>query len=72
MNINVANYKLFVYCLFTPEGRYIIVVCLLATLRKNFCRDLHEVFRESWHWASEQMIKFCWRSTAEATGARGA
>jgi len=24
--------------------------------------DLHEIFREGWHWASEQMIKFCWRS----------
>ena len=31
-------------------------VCLLATLRKNFQMDLHEIFREGWQWASEQMI----------------
>jgi len=24
--------------------------------------DLHEIFREGWQWASEQMIKFWWRS----------
>jgi len=38
-----------------------LLVCLLATLRKNFCMDLHEIFRESWQWASEQMVKFWWR-----------
>jgi len=37
-------------------------VCLLATLRKNFQRDLHEIFREGWRWADKQMIKFWWRS----------
>jgi len=37
-------------------------VCLLATLRKNFRTDLHEIFREGWQWATEQMIKFPWRS----------
>jgi len=36
--------------------------CLLATLRKNFWTDLHEIFREGWQWVSEQMIKFWWRS----------
>jgi len=36
-------------------------VCLLATLRKNFGTDLHEIFSEGWQWASEQMIKFWWR-----------
>ena len=30
-------------------------VYLLATLRKNFQRDLHEIFREGSQWASEQM-----------------
>ena len=39
-----------------------LFVCLLATLRKNFQTDLHEVFREGWQWANEQMIKFWWRS----------
>ena len=37
-------------------------VCLLATLRKNFRTDLHEIFRESWQRVSEQMFKFWWRS----------
>jgi len=23
---------------------------------------LHEIFRESWQWTNEQMIKFWWRS----------
>jgi len=43
------------------EGYVIVVclsVCLLATLRKNFQTDLHEIFREGWQWSSEQMIKF--------------
>jgi len=31
---------------------------LLATLRKNVRTDLHEIFREGWQWANEQMIKF--------------
>jgi len=52
-------------------------VCLLATLRKNFVMDLHEILRESWQWASEQMIKFWWRSGSRiqlriATLVRGA
>jgi len=33
-------------------------VCLLATLHKNFQTDLHEILREVWQWACEQMIKF--------------
>jgi len=37
------------------QARYVfVVVCLLATLRKNFRTDLHEIFREGWQWASEQ------------------
>ena len=44
------------------EGYVIVVVCLLATLRKNVPTDLHEIFRVGWLWASEQMIKFWWRS----------
>ena len=35
-------------------------LCLLATLHKNFQMDLHEIFRDGWQWASEQMIKFWW------------
>jgi len=31
-----------------------LIVCLLATLRKNFRTDLHEIFRKGWQWASEQ------------------
>jgi len=44
----------------------VVVVCLsvcrLATLRKNFQTDLHDIFREGWQWANEQKIKFWWRS----------
>jgi len=31
-----------------------VFVCLLATLRKNFRTDLHEIFWEGWRWANEQ------------------
>jgi len=31
------------------QGGYVfVVVCLLATLRKNFQTDLHGIFREGW------------------------
>jgi len=39
-----------------------LFVCLLATLRKNFQTDLHEIFRVGWQWANEQTINFWWRS----------
>jgi len=35
-------------------------VCLLVTLRKKFQTDLHEIFREGWQWAIEQMINTVW------------
>ena len=44
-------------CLFVS-----LFVRLLATLRKNFRTDLHEIFREGFQWTSEQTIKFWWRS----------
>jgi len=31
---------------------------MLATLRKNFRADLHEIFREGWQLANQQMINF--------------
>ena len=45
------------------QGGYVcfrgcLSVCLLATLRKNFQTDLHEIFREGWQWDSEQTDKF--------------
>jgi len=40
------------------QGGYVFVVCLLATLLKNFQTDLPEIFRKGWQWASEQMIQF--------------
>jgi len=57
--------KLLVY--YVRQGGYVfvvvcLVVCLLATLHKNFRTDLHEIFREGWQWAIEQMMKFRWRS----------
>ena len=39
-----------------------LFVCLLATLRKNFLTDFHEICREGWQWADEQTIEFWWRS----------
>ena len=50
----------------TKEDNVFVVVCLvgclLATLRKNFRTDLPAIFREGWQWASEQTLKFRWRS----------
>jgi len=34
-------------------------------LHKNFQTDLHEIFREGWQWANEQMIKFWWQSGSQ-------
>jgi len=39
----------------------VIVYLFVATFRKNFGMDLHEIFK-GWQWANEQMIKFWWRS----------
>ena len=52
---------------FLPPSRKLcfhrcLPVCLLATLRKNFQTDLHEIFRDGWQWASEQLVKFWLRS----------
>jgi len=43
------------------KGGYVFVivclsVCLLATLHKNFGTDFHEILREDWQWASEQLL----------------
>jgi len=45
-------------CYLHPGGYVIVVVCLLATLRKNSQTDLDEIFREGWQWAKEQMLNF--------------
>jgi len=55
INVMVMFSSLFV-CLF---------VCLsvsIATLRKHLRPNLHESCREGQQWASEQLIKFWWRS----------
>ena len=39
-----------------------LFVCLLATLRKNYQTDLHEIFKKSWQWANEQTVTFWLRS----------
>jgi len=41
-----------------------LFVGLLATLRKSFQTDLHDIFREGWQWANKQMIKFWWQSAS--------
>jgi len=33
-----------------------VSLCLLATLHKNFGTDFHEILREDWQWASEQLL----------------
>jgi len=43
-----------------------LFVCLLATLCKNFRTDLNEIFRAGWQLASEQMVKFHWRSGSQS------
>ena len=53
----LAVYKLDYYFL-RQGGHVIVVVCIFATLRKNFQMYLHEIFREGWQWAIEQVIKF--------------
>jgi len=38
-----------------------LCVCLsVSKLRKNFRTDLHEIFREGWQRANEQIITFRW------------
>jgi len=47
------------------QGGYVfVVVCLFVRnfAKKSFPTDLHEIFREGWQRANEQMTKFWWRS----------
>ena len=43
-----------------------LFVCLFVNnfAQKNVGTDLHEIFKEGWQWASEQMMKFWWRSVS--------
>jgi len=69
-SVSLKGYTGFVASAFLPPPwricfRRCLSVCLpvcllLATLRKNFVTDLHEIFREGWQWANEQLIKFWW------------
>jgi len=60
------KYRTLRYSCYLHQGRLCfrccLSVCLLATLRKNFRTDWHEICRVGWQWADEQMIKFLWRS----------
>jgi len=40
------------------EYMFLSFVCPLATLHKNFQTDLHEIFKEGWQCANEELIKF--------------
>jgi len=65
--ILVLTVWLVIMSYYIHQGRYVrnrrcLFVCLLATLRKSFWTDLYEIFREGWQWASEQMVRFWWRS----------
>jgi len=60
-------------CCYLCHGRCVVaVVCLFVSdfAQKNFQTDLHEILREGWQWASEQMVKFSWRS-GSPSGCRG-
>jgi len=50
------------------QGGYVIVVdCLFVCkqlCKKNFRTDLYESLKEGWHWATEQTVKFWWRSVS--------
>jgi len=47
-----------------------LFVCVVAALRKNLRTDLHEIFRNGWQWANEQMIKFRWPSLTDLLDGR--
>ena len=38
---------------------HILVVYLLAVLRRNYQTDLYEIFREGWQWTVNKRINFC-------------
>jgi len=69
-NVNTTTLGLYLKIITSVKEDVIIVVCLsvclsvclLATSRKNFRTDWHEIFREEWQWANEQTIKSWWRS----------
>jgi len=43
--------------------RHCLSVCLfVSNFVKKFRTDLHEIYKEGWQWASEQMVKFLWQS----------
>jgi len=44
------------------QGGYVVVIVCLSVrnFAQKFLTDLHEIFREGWQSANEQMIKFWW------------
>jgi len=42
--------------------RCLSVYLSVSNFAQNFRTDWHEIRREGWQWADEQMIKFWWRS----------
>jgi len=53
------------YIYLRQGGCVFVIVCLLAAFPKFFQTDLHEIFKEGWQWANEQMLKFWWRSGSQ-------
>ena len=62
--------QLIVIALLPPPRRLCFLrclsVCLSAILCRNFERICVEIFREGWHRASEQQIKFWWLSRSRS------
>jgi len=63
-----ALYATLESCHYLRQGGYVfVVVCLFVSLSvSNFAQklptDLLQIFTEGWQWASEQTVKFWWRS----------
>ena len=63
-----AEEKVSSHCVLPPPRRICnccLFACLLATLRESFSTDLHEIGSEGSQRASEQRVKFWWRSGSQ-------
>jgi len=60
VKIRSISYAIISSGYYLSEGGYtIVIVCLsVSNFVQNFQTDLHEIFREGWQWASEQLSKF--------------
>jgi len=50
------------WCTLVASHRPLVYYIVTSAKEDMFSSDLHEIVRDGWQWASEQMIKFYWRS----------